>query len=143
MLGILGKLLDSNEREIKRLKPVVAVIGSFEKKVSKLTDPELKETLLHFKKEYEKGKSLDEFLPEVFARVREVAKRSIKQRHFDVQLMAAIALFEGKVAEQRTGEGNNIQDIPPACSVRRDKRVYGRRRNNAFRRHRDYSACRG
>ncbi|MBU1031497.1 preprotein translocase subunit SecA [Patescibacteria group bacterium] len=112
MLGFFGKLLDSNEREIKKLKPVVDAIGSLEKKISKLTDKELRGGFAKFKLEYEQGKSLDELLPEVFARVREASVRTIKQRHFDVQLMAAIILHQGKIAEQKTGEGKTLSATP-------------------------------
>ena len=113
MLGILGKLLDSNEREIGKLKPVVESINSLEKKVSKLTSIQLKGKFAEFKLLHERGKSLDELLPEVFACVRESAKRNIKQRHFDVQLLASIVLHQGKIAEQKTGEGKTLSATPP------------------------------
>jgi len=61
-----------------------------------------------FKDRLEKGESLDDILPETFALVREAAKRTIKQRHFDVQMMAAITLHQGKIAEQKTGEGKRV-----------------------------------
>ena len=112
MLGIFGKLLDSNDREIKKLKNSVDLINSFEKKVSKLTDKQLKAKFSELKLQYEKGKSLDELLPEAFALVRESAKRNIKQRHFDVQMMAAIILHQGKIAEQKTGEGKTLSATP-------------------------------
>ncbi|MDO8573680.1 MAG: preprotein translocase subunit SecA [Candidatus Daviesbacteria bacterium] len=112
MLGFLGKLLDSNEREINKFKPLVDAILGFEKKFSKLSDKELKGSLSKFKLEHERGKSLDELLPEVFAGVREAAKRTIKQRHFDVQMLAAISLHQGKIAEQKTGEGKTLSATP-------------------------------
>ena len=112
MLGIFGRLLDSNEREINKLKPIVAVINDLEKKTSKLTDKQLKGKFAEFKLAHERGRSLDELLPEVFAFVRESAKRNIKQRHFDVQLMAAIVLHQGKIAEQKTGEGKTLSATP-------------------------------
>ena len=112
MLGILGKLLDSNEREIKKLKPIVESINSLEKKASKFTDKQLRSKFAEFKLRYEQGKSLDEMLPEVFACVREAANRTIKQRHFDVQMMAATALHQGKIAEQKTGEGKTLSATP-------------------------------
>ena len=112
MLGILGKLLDSNEREINKLKPIVESINNLEKKISKLTDKQLQGKFVEFKLAYEKGKSLDELLPEVFALVRESAQRHLKQRHFDVQLMAAITLHHGKIAEQKTGEGKTLSATP-------------------------------
>ncbi len=115
MLDFFGKLLDSNEREIKKFKPIVEAIGNFEKKISKLTDKQLKGKFAQFKLEHERGKSLDELLPEVFACVRESAKRNIKQRHFDVQMMAAITLHQGRIAEQKTGEGKTLSATPALC----------------------------
>ena len=112
MLGIFGKLLDSNEREINKLKPIVEKINSLENKISKLTDKQLKGKLAEFRVQHERGRTLDELLPEVFACVREAAKRNLKQRHFDVQLMAAITLHQGKIAEQRTGEGKTLSATP-------------------------------
>ncbi len=112
MLGIFGKLLDSNEREIGKLKSIVATINDIEKKVLKLTDKQLKGKFAEFKLEYEKGKTLGELLPEVFACVRESAKRNLNQRHFDVQLMASIILHQGKIAEQKTGEGKTLSATP-------------------------------
>jgi len=112
MLGILGKLLDSNEREIKKLKPLVESINNLEKKVSRLTDKQLKGKFVEFKLQHERGKSLNELLPEVFACVRESAKRQLKQRHFDVQLIASIILHQGKIAEQKTGEGKTLSATP-------------------------------
>src|SRR3989344_4141822 len=112
MLGILGKLLDSNEREINKLKPIVESINNLEKKISKLTDKQLKGKFAEFKLAHERGKSLEELLSEVFACVRESAERNLKQRHFDVQLMAAITLHHGKIAEQKTGEGKTLSATP-------------------------------
>ncbi|MBI2599850.1 preprotein translocase subunit SecA [Candidatus Daviesbacteria bacterium] len=112
MLGILGKLLDSNEREINKLKPLVEDINSLEKKTAKLTDKQLKGKFAEFKLQHERGKGLNELLPEVFAYVREAAKRNLKQRHFDVQLMAAIVLHQGRIAEQKTGEGKTLSATP-------------------------------
>ena len=112
MLGIFGKFLDSNEREIKNLKPTIEKIAGFEKKLAKLDNKVLKGKFEEFKKRYEKGGNLDDLLPEVFASVREAAKRTIGERHFDVQLLAAIALHQGKIAEQRTGEGKTLSATP-------------------------------
>ena len=112
MLGFFGKLLDSNEREINKLKPLSLSINSFDKKVSKLTDKQLKGKFVEFKLQHTQGKSLDELLPEVFAAVREAASRNLKQRHFDVQLIAGISLHQGKIAEQKTGEGKTLSATP-------------------------------
>ena len=113
MLGkIFGKLLDSNERQVEKFKPLIEQINSLEKKNSKLKSSELQGKFAEFKKRYEKGESLDELLPEVFACVREAAKRTIGERHFDVQLISAITLHQGKIAEQRTGEGKTLSASP-------------------------------
>jgi len=112
MLGIFGKLLGSNEKEINKLKAVVEIINSLEKKISKLSDKQLKGKFAELRLEHERGQSLDDLLPEAFALVREAAKRTIKQRHFDVQLMAGIALHQGKIAEQKTGEGKTLSATP-------------------------------
>ncbi len=112
MLDFFGKFLDSNEREINKLKPIVSAINFFEKKAARLTDQQLKSSFAKFKLEHERGKSLDELLPEVFALAREAAQRTIKQRHFDVQMMAAITLHQGKIAEQKTGEGKTLSATP-------------------------------
>ncbi|OGE21417.1 preprotein translocase subunit SecA [Candidatus Daviesbacteria bacterium RIFCSPHIGHO2_01_FULL_40_24] len=111
-MDFLGKLLDSNEREVSKLKPLVAEVNNLEKRFGKLSDKQLKESFVKFKLDHEKGKSLDELLPEAFAAVREAAKRTIKQRHFDVQIMAAITLHQGRIAEQKTGEGKTLSATP-------------------------------
>ncbi|OGE38357.1 preprotein translocase subunit SecA [Candidatus Daviesbacteria bacterium RIFCSPLOWO2_01_FULL_39_12] len=112
MLGIFSRFLDSNEREINKFKSVILQINSLEGKIEKLTDVQLKGKLALFRLEHERGRSLDELLPEAFALVREAAKRTIKQRHFDVQLIAAIVLHQGKIAEQKTGEGKTLSATP-------------------------------
>ena len=112
MLGFLGKLLDSNEREIKKVGPIIDQINSLEKKISKLTSTQLKGKFGGFKLRYERGESLDELLPDVFASAREAAKRTIGERHYDVQLIAALTLHQGRIAEQRTGEGKTLSAVP-------------------------------
>ena len=112
MLGIFSKFLSSNERELNRFRPVIEKINSLEKRFEKLTDAQLKGKFAEFKLEHERGASLDELLPEVFACVREASKRAIKQRHFDVQLIAGIVLHQGKIAEQKTGEGKTLSATP-------------------------------
>ena len=112
MLDFLGKLLDSNEREINKLKPQVENINSFEKKISKLSDKQVRAKLAELRLQHERGKTLDELLPEAFASVREAASRTIKQRHFDVQMMASITLHQGRIAEQKTGEGKTLSATP-------------------------------
>lgn len=108
MFNIFSKLLDSNEKQVKRLEPLVAAVGDFEKKFQKLTDAKLAAQTAQFKLRHEKGESLDDLLPEAYAAVREASKRTLGQRHFDVQVMAGIVLHQGKIAEQKTGEGKTL-----------------------------------
>ena len=112
MFNLFNKFFDSNEKEINKLKPVVSEINSFEEKFKKLKDKDFPNKTKEFRKRVGSGESLDLLLPEAFALVREAALRSIGQRHYDVQLMAAIALASGKIAEQKTGEGKTLSAIP-------------------------------
>ncbi|MEK7197265.1 MAG: preprotein translocase subunit SecA, partial [Nitrospirota bacterium] len=107
--GILKKLFGTkNEREIKRLWPLVERINSLEPQIVALTDSQLKDKTTEFKKRLELGETLADILPEAFAVVREVSKRTLKMRHFDVQLLGGLALHEGKIAEMKTGEGKTL-----------------------------------
>jgi len=108
MLGFLGKIFDSNEKVIGGFKPVIEKINGLEDDFQKLTDKELKEKTAEFKERLSKGATLDEILPEAFALVREAAKRTIGQRHFDVQLIGGMVLHQGKIAEMKTGEGKTL-----------------------------------
>jgi preprotein translocase subunit SecA len=108
MLKWLSNLLDSNEKELKRLQPLVDHIDSLEPEFEKLTDAELRAKSDEFKARLADEESLDEILPEAYAAVREAAKRTIGQRHFDVQLMGGIVLHQGKIAEMKTGEGKTL-----------------------------------
>jgi preprotein translocase subunit SecA len=108
MLGWLGKLIDSNEKELNRLQSLVNQTNSFESDFEKLTDAELRAKTDEFKARLKDGEGLDKLLPEAYAAVREAANRTIKQRHFDVQLMGGIVLHQGKIAEMATGEGKTL-----------------------------------
>jgi preprotein translocase subunit SecA len=108
MFKWLSNLVDSNEKELKRLQPLVSEINSLEPEFEKLTDAELRAKTEEFKSRLGDGEGLDEILPEAYAAVREAAKRTIKQRHFDVQLMGGIILHQGKIAEMKTGEGKTL-----------------------------------
>jgi len=99
---------DSNEKELKRLQPLVDSINELEPQFKKLSDSELRAKTDQFKARLQQGDSLDALLPEAFAAVRDAAKRTIGQRHFDVQLMGGIALHQGKIAEMKTGEGKTL-----------------------------------
>ena len=108
MLGFLGKIFDSNERVVDKLQPKVDEINGLEKDFQKLTDKELKEKTQEFKSRLQKGEALDDILPEAFAATREAAKRTISQRHYDVQLVGGMVLHSGKIAEMKTGEGKTL-----------------------------------
>ncbi len=108
MLKWLSSLIDSNEKEVRRLQPLVDHINSLEPDFEKLTDAELRAKTDEFKARLNDGESLDEILPEAYAAVREAAKRTIRQRHFDVQLIGGVVLHQGKIAEMKTGEGKTL-----------------------------------
>jgi preprotein translocase subunit SecA len=104
----LGGLVDSNEKELKQLGQVVERINSLEAEFEKLSHEELRAKTDEFKARLQEGTSLDELLPEAFAAVREAAKRTIGQRHFDVQLIGGAVLHQAKIAEMKTGEGKTL-----------------------------------
>ena len=112
MLGFINKFFDSNNKEIKRLTPIVEKINSLEDSVKKLKDKDFAKKTEEFKARVAEGESLTAILPEAFALVREAARRTLGMRNFDVQLMAAIVLSEGKISEQKTGEGKTLSAIP-------------------------------
>ncbi len=105
LTGIFG---DANERELKKLRPLVERINSLEPQFQKLSDSQLRDKATEFKGRLAAGEKLDSLLPETFAAVREAAKRAIGERHFDVQLMGGIVLHQGKIAEMKTGEGKTL-----------------------------------
>jgi len=108
MLKWLGSLVDSNEKELSRLQPTVERINSHEPQFESLSSDELRRKTDEFRARLGNGEALDELLPEAFAAVREAAKRTLSQRHFDVQLMGGIVLHQGKIAEMKTGEGKTL-----------------------------------
>ena len=106
---ILTKIVGShNERELKRIQPLVARINELEGGISQLSDADLKSKTPEFKSRLEKGESLDDILPEAFAAVRETGRRTLSMRHFDVQLIGGEVLHRGKIAEMKTGEGKTL-----------------------------------
>ncbi len=112
---LLAKIVGTkNERELKRLRPIVARINELEPQIQKLSDAELKAKTGEFKERLSRGETLDELLPEAFAVVREASRRVLGMRHFDVQLMGGIVLHEGKIAEMKTGEGKTLVATLPA-----------------------------
>ncbi|MBU0759455.1 MAG: preprotein translocase subunit SecA [Candidatus Omnitrophica bacterium] len=106
---ILRKIIGSqNQREIRRLKPLVDKINSLESEIKKLSNDELSRKTDEFKARISKDETLDDIMPEAFSVVREAAWRTIRMRHFDVQLMGGIVLHQGKIAEMTTGEGKTL-----------------------------------
>ncbi len=114
MLGMIRKMFDSNDKEIKRLSETVAEINQLESKMEALSDQELRGQTAALKGRLSAGESLDDILPEAFATVREAARRTLGQRHYDVQLMGGIVLHEGRIAEMKTGEGKTLSATLPA-----------------------------
>ncbi|KAF0126635.1 MAG: preprotein translocase subunit SecA [Elusimicrobia bacterium] len=116
---MITKLVESlfgtkSERALKLVYPVVEKISALEEGVSKLSDEQLKARTPEFKERLANGESLDSILPEAFATVREAARRVLKMRHYDVQLVGGIILHQGKIAEMRTGEGKTLVATLPA-----------------------------
>ena len=116
MIGsLIRKIVGSkNERELKRIQPLVDQINQWEPKVSPLSDDQLGAKTVQFKERLERGESIEEILPEAFAVVRETAKRTLGERHYDVQLIGGIVLHEGKISEMATGEGKTLVSTLPA-----------------------------
>ena len=97
-----------NDRTLKKMRKVVALVNELEKEIEALSDDELKQKTAYFKEQLEAGKTLDDILPEAFAVVREASKRVFEMRHFDVQLIGGMVLQSGRIAEMRTGEGKTL-----------------------------------
>ncbi len=114
-MALLKKILgDPNEREVKKLRAVVAQINALEDDIKKLSDKQLMAKTDEFKKRLADGAKLDDLLPEAFAAIREGAFRAIGQRHFDVQLIGGMILHRGQIAEMRTGEGKTLVATAPS-----------------------------
>lgn len=115
-MSILTKIFgDANEKYLKQLQPIVGEINSLEKEYETLSDEQLKQKTQELKTNVTRKDTvtLDEVLPEAFALVKEAAKRTLNQRHFDVQLIGGIVLHQGKIAEMRTGEGKTLTATLP------------------------------
>ncbi|SEM60680.1 protein translocase subunit secA [Syntrophus gentianae] len=112
--SVLKKIVGTkNDREIKRLSVILREINNMESSISALSDEELKAKTPYFKEKLSNGASLDSILPEAFAVVREVARRTVKMRPFDVQIIGGMVLHEGKIAEMKTGEGKTLAATMP------------------------------
>jgi len=108
-LNILTKVFGSkNERELKKMQPLVERINALEPDMQALSDAELKDRTRQFKKRLLEGETLEDLLPEAFAAVREASVRTLSMRHFDVQLVGGMVLHQGSIAEMKTGEGKTL-----------------------------------
>ena len=115
MPAILDRIMRAGEgRILKELSKTVVKVNSFEPAIVALSDEDLRAKTAEFKARYAKGESLDDLLPEAFATVREAAKRTLGQRHYDVQLMGGAAMHLGNIAEMRTGEGKTLVATLPS-----------------------------
>jgi len=115
VLNVLTKVFGSkNERELKRLQPIVEATNSLEESIQALTDEELKHQTIRFRERLDQGEPLDDLIPEAFATVREASRRTLNMRHFDVQLIGGVVLHQGKIAEMKTGEGKTLVATLPA-----------------------------
>ncbi len=119
-MSFLNKIFgDSSGRYIKEITPILGKVNSFEPEISKLSDEELKAKTLEFKTRLnpasdKKAENLDDILPEAFACVREAAKRTLGERHFDVQILGGVVMHRGGIADMRTGEGKTLVATLPA-----------------------------
>ena len=112
---LLAKVIGTaNDRELKRLRPLVVEISAKEPEIQKLSDEQLRGKTVEFRHRLAQGQTLDDLLPEAFAVVREAGKRTLNMRHFDVQLIGGVVLHRGRIAEMKTGEGKTLVATLPA-----------------------------
>jgi preprotein translocase subunit SecA len=112
---LLAKVIGTaNDRELKRLRPLVVEINAFEPEIHRLSDERLRDKTTEFRKRLAEGSTLDDLLPEAFAVVREAGRRTLNMRHFDVQLIGGVVLHRGRIAEMKTGEGKTLVATLPA-----------------------------
>ncbi len=113
-MSVLNKLFgDANQKYLNRLNPIVEKINNLEKEFEGFSDEQLKKKTIEFKQRLNKGEELDNLLSEAFALVREGAKRTLKQRHYDCQMVGGIVLHQGRIAEMKTGEGKTLAATLP------------------------------
>ena len=115
----------SNDRLVKQMQPMVAAINALEPELESLSDEDLKARTEQFRERLKQGETLDDILVEAFATVREAAKRTLGQRHFDVQLMGGMVLHSGKISEMKTGEGKTlVATLPVYLNALEEKGVH-------------------
>ncbi len=112
---IIGKFIkNSSQKELGQLKEIVKKINNFEPEIKQKSDESFKLKTAEFRAKIKNGTKLEELIPEAFACVREAARRTLGERHYDVQLMGGIILHQGKIAEMKTGEGKTLAATLPA-----------------------------
>src|SRR5499433_3871115 len=116
MLNVLVRAVfgTKHERDAKRMRPAVESINALAPELERVSDAELRAKTEEFRKRLANGAELDDLLVEAFAACREAARRTVRMRHFDVQLMGGIVLHQGKIAEMATGEGKTLVATLPA-----------------------------
>ncbi len=113
--NFLTKIFGSkNERELKKIQPIVEKVNVLEPQIQAMSDEKLKAQTELLKERLNNGETIDDILPEAFATVREASVRTLEMRHFDVQLIGGVVLHEGKIAEMKTGEGKTLAATLPA-----------------------------
>jgi len=117
MLGVIARRLfgSKNERDLKKLDPIVSAVNELESAMKALSDDQMKARTLEFKDRVANGETVDDILPEVFALVREASVRTLGMRPFDVQIIGGLVLHQGKIAEMKTGEGKTLAAALPVC----------------------------
>ena len=112
---LLAKVIGTqNERDLKRLRPLVAAVNAKEPEIQQLSDDQLRAKTAEFRQRLQNGETLDDLMAEAFAVVREAGRRILKMRHFDVQLIGGVVLHRGRIAEMKTGEGKTLVATLPA-----------------------------
>ena len=125
-MNILNKIFgSSNSRKLKKMRRTIALVNSHEAELEKLSDDALREKTDEFRQRLGTGEKVNDLLPEAFAVVREASKRTLKLRHFDVQLIGGMVLHQGNIAEMRTGEGKTlVATLPAYLNALTDKGVH-------------------
>jgi len=121
-MAFLKSIFDGNEREVARVKRTAVAVNALEGEISALSDEALRAKTDEFRRRLDEGESLDAMLPEVFAVVREAGKRTLGMRHFDVQIMGGQVLYEGRIAEMKTGEGKTLVATLPVYARALERR---------------------
>ena len=114
VLGFIKNIFNDNERELKRLQPLIQQVNVLEAEMVGLSDDKLRSLTVEFKNRLARGETLEALLPEAFAAVREASRRTLGMRHFDVQVLGGIVLHQGRIAEMKTGEGKTLAATMPA-----------------------------